>query len=78
MRVNSIGLALLLVSSVASARAQGPGENLAVDAQRHRMERLPLLAQSGHRLLHCTCPLSGPMKRRNPPPAKRHPNALAS
>jgi hypothetical protein len=30
MRVNRIGLALLLVSSVASARAQGPGESLAV------------------------------------------------
>ena len=30
MRVNRIGLVLLLVSSVASVRAQGPGESLAV------------------------------------------------
>ena len=30
MRVNRIGLVLLLVSSVASARAQGSGESLAV------------------------------------------------
>jgi hypothetical protein len=30
MRVNRIGLVLLLVSNVASARAQGPGESLAV------------------------------------------------
>jgi hypothetical protein len=35
--------------------ARGRGDRIGVLLQRMR----PLLAHSGHRLLHCTCPLSG-------------------
>ena len=35
--------------------ARGRGDRIEVLLQRMR----PLLAHSGHRLLHCTCPLSG-------------------